>query len=109
MNTLDQRASAAWSQAAREVNASLDEVLQGLRSSSGGRGWEDGGHGAVALGSRDAEVSALLRRVAAAVEAPRGPALPTLVLIHGAGILAAGGAVALVYGAYRLVAGWLGG
>ncbi|HEX2211182.1 MAG TPA: hypothetical protein VHG93_26095, partial [Longimicrobium sp.] len=34
---LDQRASAAWSQAALEVNASLGEVLQTLRSSSNGR------------------------------------------------------------------------
>jgi hypothetical protein len=109
MGTLDQRAAAAWSQAAQEVNAGFSEVLQTLRSSSLPRGGDDAGYGALAAAGRDAEVAALLRRVATAVEAPRGPALPTLALVHGAGILAAAGAVALAYGAYQLVSGWLGG
>lgn len=107
IGTLDQRASAAWSQAAQEVHASLGEVIQSLRASQNGRAPDEGP--GVAVAGRDPEVAALLRRMAAAMEAQRGPTPRTLALAHGAGILAAAGTVALLYGAYQLIAGWFGG
>jgi hypothetical protein len=108
ISTLDQRASASWSQAAREVNASLGDVVQALRSQTG-RGTDDAPHAVVpAGGGRDPELAALLRRVAAAVE-DRGPSPRTLALVHGAGILTAAGAVALLYGAFQVISGLFGG
>lgn len=111
MTAVDQRASEAWSQAGREVSSTLAQVVKQLGAPRGGGGFgADETHALMAPGAaRDPEVAALLRRVAAAVEAPRQPALHTLALVHGAGILAAAGAVAVVYGAYRLISGLVGG
>lgn len=111
MGALEQRASAAWSDAAREVNASVAELVESIRSRPGaGRGFDEAPFPAVAAGgaARDPEVAGLLRRVAAAVE-NRGPSPARQALIHGAGILAAAGAVGVAYGAWWLISGFFGG
>ena len=104
--TIDQRASAAWSTAAQEVNAQLGDMVRELRAN--GRAAGEGSSVAVAASpGRDPEVATLLRRVAAAVEGERGPSPRTLALAQGAGTLAA---LALGYGVFLLLRtlGWLG-
>lgn len=103
VSTIDQRASAAWASAAHDVTSSFDAVMKELRSSDGrlSRSAEGLGTGlAEATGpARDPEVAALLRRVAAAVEADRGPAPRALVTVQMLGTLAA---LALAYGGFAL-------
>ncbi|MFL5386453.1 MAG: hypothetical protein ACJ8GN_28370 [Longimicrobiaceae bacterium] len=108
VSTIDQRASAAWSSAAQEVNAQLGEMVKELRASNGRGEGEPSPMTLPASTARDAELAVLLRRVAAAVEAERGPSPRALVLAQGAGTLAA---LALGYGLFvlaRAVVAWLG-
>ncbi len=89
---VDERAAAAWTQAAESVNGRLQaavEALQaaGARTASPAYGGEQ----------RDPEVGVLLRRIAAALEVERGPTRGQLAAAQAAGTLAALG---LGYGLY---------
>lgn len=95
VSSVDERAAAAWAQAAQSMNGRLSAAVEALQASSAraavsGAAAHDGAQ-------RDPEVSVLLRRIAAALEGERGPARWQLVAAEGAGTLAALG---LGYGLY---------
>jgi len=99
----DQRAAAAWSQAAREVNDRLGEMVREVQSAGGGRRVAEDRVAALpattAGAGRDPEVAGLLKRVLAAVESERGPSPRAVALAQGAGTL---GALGVAYGGYHL-------
>ncbi|HEX8213254.1 MAG TPA: hypothetical protein VF584_23970 [Longimicrobium sp.] len=93
---VDERAAASWAQAAESVNGRLSAAAEALREAAA-RAAEPAPVAAYQGGQRDPEVSALLRRIAAAMEAERGPSRQHLVAAQAAGTLAA---LALGYGLY---------
>jgi hypothetical protein len=103
VSTIDERASAAWSSAASEMNTQLGEVVKEMRGSNG-RATTDL---ASPAGGRDPELTSLLRRVAAAVEAERGPSPRNVALAQGVGTLAGLGAAYLLYHVGSVLLAWL--
>ncbi len=105
---VDERAAAAWSHAAEGVNTRLAAAVETLQAASARVTPAASSHDAP---QRDPEVSALLRRIATAQEAERGPSRAQLAFAQGAGTLAALG---VGYGLFRGVpallrlAGWGG-
>jgi hypothetical protein len=96
VSTVDERAAAAWSQAAESVNARLSAAVETLQEASA-RAAVPSFTASHDGPQRDPEVSALLRRIAGALEAERGPTRGQLALAQAAGTLAALG---LGYGLY---------
>jgi hypothetical protein len=99
----DQRSAAAWSQAAREVNDRLGEMVREVQAAGGGRRMAEDRVSALpatAGAGRDPEVAGLLKRVLAAVESERGPSPRAIALAQGVGTL---GALGAAYGGYHLV------
>jgi ABC-type transporter Mla subunit MlaD len=89
----DQHAASAWSEAARQVNDQLGEMVREIQSEGGRR---DAGAGPVVPG-RDPEVAGLLKRVVSTLESQRGPSPRAIAVAQGAGTLAA---LAAAYGVY---------
>ncbi|HEX8359182.1 MAG TPA: hypothetical protein VF613_03625 [Longimicrobium sp.] len=103
VSSVDERAAAAWAQAAESVDARLSAAVETLQEASARAATpsfvtsHDGPQ-------RDPEVSALLRRIAGALEAERGPTRGQLALTQAAGTLAALGlGYGLYFGVPRLV------
>ncbi|HYH79772.1 MAG TPA: hypothetical protein VEX86_08235 [Longimicrobium sp.] len=99
VSSVDERAAAAWTQAAEIMNGRMNAAIETLQASARARASEAvaaPGPGPDAL-QRDPEVSALLRRIASALETERGPTRRQLVAAQGAGTLAALG---VGYGLY---------
>lgn len=99
MSGVDERAAASWTQAAESVNGRLSAAVEALREAAV-RASEPAPAAAYDGGSRDPEVSALLRRIAASLEGDRGPTRAQLAATQAAGTLAALG---LGYGLYLAV------
>ncbi|HEY0154943.1 MAG TPA: hypothetical protein VGB92_23230, partial [Longimicrobium sp.] len=93
---VDERAAASWAQAAESVNSRLSAAVEALREAAA-RAAEPAQMTAYAGEGRDPEVSALLRRIAGALERESGPTRVQLALSQAAGTLAALG---LGYGLY---------
>jgi uncharacterized protein YoxC len=95
LSTVDERAAAAWTQAAQNVDGRLSAAIEALQA--GTRAAAPAYTASNDVAQRDPEVSALLRRIATAMEAERGPPGGQLVALQAAGTLAA---LALGYGLY---------
>lgn len=92
VSSVDERAAAAWAQAAERVDGRLSVAVEALQA-AGARVASPAYDGA----QRDPEASVLLRRIAAALEVERGPTRGQLAAAQAAGTLAALG---LGYGLY---------
>jgi chromosome segregation ATPase len=95
LSSVDERAAAAWTQAAQNVDGRLSAAIEALQA--GTRAAAPAYTASNDVAQRDPEVSALLRRIATAMEAERGPTGGQLVALQAAGTLAA---LALGYGLY---------
>jgi uncharacterized protein YukE len=96
VSSVDERAAAAWAQAAESVNGRLSAAVEALKA-AGARAAAPTLAAAHDGAPRDPEVSALLRRIAAALEGERGPTPGQLAAAQAAGTLAGLG---LGYGLY---------
>jgi uncharacterized protein YoxC len=90
---VDERAAAAWTRAAESVDGRMSAAVEALRA-SGARAAAPAAYDGA---QRDPEVSALLRRIAAALEVERGPTRGQLAAAQAAGTL---GALGVGYGLY---------
>lgn len=96
VSSVDERAAAAWAQVAESVNGRLSAAVETLQA-AGARAAAPTLAVAYDEPQCDPEVSALLRRIAAALEVERGPTRGQLAAAQAAGTLAALG---LGYGLY---------
>jgi uncharacterized protein YoxC len=85
---VDERAAAAWARAAESVDGRLSAAVQTLQAAAA-RAPSYAPAAAYDGAQRDPEASALLRRIAAALEAERGPTRGQLAAAQAAGTLAA--------------------
>lgn len=107
VSSVDERAAAAWTEAAQSLNGRLSAAVETLQA-AGARAAAPALAPAYDGGQRDPEASALLRRIAAALEGERGPTRGQLATAQAAGILAAAGVGYGLYLAGRVLLPLLG-